>query len=64
MGLTGKIFCIGLNYRDHAVDSGVALPKEPVFQIDKRYSVKQLVITPQCTSGVRCTVSREPFPPQ
>jgi 2,4-didehydro-3-deoxy-L-rhamnonate hydrolase len=27
----GKIICIGLNYADHARESGVALPKEPVL---------------------------------
>jgi len=26
----GKVVCIGLNYRDHAHESGVELPKEPV----------------------------------
>jgi 2-keto-4-pentenoate hydratase/2-oxohepta-3-ene-1,7-dioic acid hydratase in catechol pathway len=26
----GKIVCIGLNYRDHAAESGMAVPKEPV----------------------------------
>jgi 2-keto-4-pentenoate hydratase/2-oxohepta-3-ene-1,7-dioic acid hydratase in catechol pathway len=26
-----KILCIGLNYRDHAVESGVAIPDEPVL---------------------------------
>jgi 2-keto-4-pentenoate hydratase/2-oxohepta-3-ene-1,7-dioic acid hydratase in catechol pathway len=26
----GKVVCIGLNYRDHARESGVELPKEPV----------------------------------
>ena len=26
----GKIICIGLNYRDHAAESGMAVPKEPV----------------------------------
>jgi 2-keto-4-pentenoate hydratase/2-oxohepta-3-ene-1,7-dioic acid hydratase in catechol pathway len=25
-----KIVCIGLNYRDHAVESGMAIPKEPI----------------------------------
>jgi len=25
-----KIICLGLNYRDHAIESGVAIPKEPV----------------------------------
>lgn len=27
----GKIVCIGLNYRDHAAESGMALPAEPVI---------------------------------
>ena len=27
---TGKFICIGLNYRDHAAESGMALPEEPV----------------------------------
>ncbi len=26
----GKVVCIGLNYRDHAVESGAAVPEEPV----------------------------------
>lgn len=26
----GKIICLGLNYRDHAVESGAPIPKEPV----------------------------------
>jgi 2-keto-4-pentenoate hydratase/2-oxohepta-3-ene-1,7-dioic acid hydratase in catechol pathway len=26
-----KIVCVGLNYRDHAVESGMAIPKEPVL---------------------------------
>jgi 2-keto-4-pentenoate hydratase/2-oxohepta-3-ene-1,7-dioic acid hydratase in catechol pathway len=26
-----KIVCVGLNYRDHAAESGAALPKEPVL---------------------------------
>ena len=25
-----KVICIGLNYRDHAEESGVAIPEEPV----------------------------------
>src|SRR5215218_8259900 len=29
----GKVLCIGLNYSDHAAESGMALPTEPiVFQ--------------------------------
>lgn len=27
----GKIVCIGLNYRDHAAETGVAVPQEPVL---------------------------------
>jgi 2-keto-4-pentenoate hydratase/2-oxohepta-3-ene-1,7-dioic acid hydratase in catechol pathway len=27
----GKIVCVGLNYRDHAEEQGVDLPKEPLF---------------------------------
>jgi 2,4-diketo-3-deoxy-L-fuconate hydrolase len=27
----GKIVCIGLNYRDHAAESGMELPREPVI---------------------------------
>lgn len=26
-----KIFCVGLNYKDHAAESGVPIPKEPVL---------------------------------
>ncbi|MEX0701964.1 MAG: fumarylacetoacetate hydrolase family protein [Planctomycetales bacterium] len=26
----GKVICIGLNYRDHAIESGAAIPSEPV----------------------------------
>ncbi len=26
----GKIFCIGLNYRDHAIETGADIPSEPV----------------------------------
>ncbi len=28
--LTAKTICIGLNYRDHAIESGMAIPSEPV----------------------------------
>ena len=27
----GKIVCVGLNYRDHAEEQGVALPESPLF---------------------------------
>jgi 2-keto-4-pentenoate hydratase/2-oxohepta-3-ene-1,7-dioic acid hydratase in catechol pathway len=29
----GNIFCIGLNYADHAAEAGLALPPEPIFFI-------------------------------
>jgi ureidoglycolate lyase len=31
VGKVGKFVCIGLNYRDHAAESGMAIPKEPVI---------------------------------
>lgn len=27
----GKIICVGLNYHDHAIESGMAIPKSPVI---------------------------------
>ena len=30
VGNIGKMVCIGLNYADHAAESGMAVPKEPV----------------------------------
>jgi len=27
----GKVICIGLNYRDHAAETGATLPREPVM---------------------------------
>ena len=30
VGSVGKFICIGLNYADHAAESGMAVPKEPV----------------------------------
>ena len=30
VGAVGKFICIGLNYSDHAAESGMAVPKEPV----------------------------------
>src|SRR5471030_777083 len=30
VGHVGKFICIGLNYADHAAESGMALPAEPV----------------------------------
>jgi len=31
IGRPGKIICIGLNYRDHAAETGAALPTEPLI---------------------------------
>lgn len=31
VGQTGKFVCIGLNYADHAAESGLAVPPEPVI---------------------------------
>ena len=31
IGVPGKIVCVGLNYRDHAEEGGVELPKEPLL---------------------------------
>ena len=31
VGKVGKFICIGLNYADHAAESGMALPDEPVI---------------------------------
>ncbi|MDA5559075.1 fumarylacetoacetate hydrolase family protein, partial [Shimia sp. MMG029] len=31
VGSVGKFICIGLNYADHAAESGMALPEEPVI---------------------------------
>ncbi len=31
IGSVGKIVCVGLNYTDHAKESGMALPKEPIL---------------------------------
>jgi ureidoglycolate lyase len=31
VGHVGKFICIGLNYADHAAESGMAIPKEPII---------------------------------
>jgi ureidoglycolate lyase/2,4-diketo-3-deoxy-L-fuconate hydrolase len=31
VGQIGKLICVGLNYRDHAEESGMAIPAEPVL---------------------------------
>ncbi|GAA1054989.1 2-hydroxyhepta-2,4-diene-1,7-dioate isomerase [Agromyces luteolus] len=35
----GKIVCIGLNYRDHAEETGAALPAEPVIFMKDPYTI-------------------------
>jgi 2-keto-4-pentenoate hydratase/2-oxohepta-3-ene-1,7-dioic acid hydratase in catechol pathway len=35
----GKVVCIGLNYRDHAQETGAALPDEPVIFMKDPYTV-------------------------
>jgi 2-keto-4-pentenoate hydratase/2-oxohepta-3-ene-1,7-dioic acid hydratase in catechol pathway len=35
----GKVVCIGLNYRDHAEETGAALPPEPVVFLKDPYTV-------------------------
>jgi 2-keto-4-pentenoate hydratase/2-oxohepta-3-ene-1,7-dioic acid hydratase in catechol pathway len=30
LGTVGKVVCIGLNYRDHAAETGAAIPAEPI----------------------------------
>ena len=32
----GKIVCIGLNYRDHAAETGAAIPAEPILFLKAR----------------------------
>jgi 2-keto-4-pentenoate hydratase/2-oxohepta-3-ene-1,7-dioic acid hydratase in catechol pathway len=35
----GKIVCIGLNYRDHAAETGAAIPREPIVFLKAPYTV-------------------------
>lgn len=35
----GKIICVGLNYRDHAVEANMALPKEPILFLKPTSSI-------------------------
>jgi 2-keto-4-pentenoate hydratase/2-oxohepta-3-ene-1,7-dioic acid hydratase in catechol pathway len=35
----GKIVCIGLNYRDHAAETGAAIPSEPIVFLKAPYTV-------------------------
>ena len=36
VGQVGKFICIGLNYADHAAESGLTVPPEPVIFIDRK----------------------------
>ena len=31
MGQVGKFMCIGLNYADHAAETGAKIPEEPIL---------------------------------
>ncbi len=31
IGAVGKVICVGLNYRDHAVEANMAIPSEPIL---------------------------------
>ena len=45
------IFCIGLNYREHAIESGLEFPKYPVLFMKPISSVtaaQQPILIPQC----------------
>jgi 2-keto-4-pentenoate hydratase/2-oxohepta-3-ene-1,7-dioic acid hydratase in catechol pathway len=35
----GKVVCIGLNYRDHAAETGAAIPEEPIVFLKAPYTV-------------------------
>lgn len=51
----GKIICIGLNYRDHAAESGMAIPESPVIFSKFATSVvaaHQPIVIPQGSSQV------------
>lgn len=39
LGRPGKVVCIGLNYRDHAEETGAAIPERPVVFMKAPYTV-------------------------
>jgi 2-keto-4-pentenoate hydratase/2-oxohepta-3-ene-1,7-dioic acid hydratase in catechol pathway len=49
----GKLICIGLNYRDHALEQGVAVPESPIVFSKFTTSIvgpeDQVVVPPACT---------------
>src|SRR6202042_1741864 len=36
VGHVGKFMCIGLNYADHAAETGAQIPKEPIRSEERR----------------------------
>ena len=44
VGQVGKLVCIGLNYRDHAEESGQPVPEEPVIFMKATSSLSGLTI--------------------
>jgi len=46
VGQVGKFICIGLNYADHAAESGLALPEEPVvfFKRLRRFAAQTMTL--------------------
>jgi 2-keto-4-pentenoate hydratase/2-oxohepta-3-ene-1,7-dioic acid hydratase in catechol pathway len=49
----GKIVCIGLNYRDHAAETGAAIPPEPVMFLktpDTVVGPQDTVLVPRCST--------------
>jgi 2-keto-4-pentenoate hydratase/2-oxohepta-3-ene-1,7-dioic acid hydratase in catechol pathway len=51
----GKIVCVGLNYRGHAVEMGVPLPEEPILFLKPPSALighRQQIIHPACSKRV------------
>lgn len=51
----GKLLCIGLNYRDHAIETGMAIPSEPIVFNKLSGSLcgpDDVVPLPKCSSKV------------
>ena len=51
----GKIICIGLNYRDHAAETGAAIPAEPIIFL----KTPDTVIGPDDEVGLAVVIGRE-----
>jgi 2-keto-4-pentenoate hydratase/2-oxohepta-3-ene-1,7-dioic acid hydratase in catechol pathway len=39
VGSVGKVICVGLNYRDHAVEANMAIPSEPILFLKPTSSI-------------------------